>query len=202
MVCGPESVRAKPTRLPRRFAASPESRERGRSKKNGHSRSMRAGWPCKLAVAVFFGWRSPATSPRQLARSAAGDCQFSPTEPVKPTKRAQFALYLVVHAHMPLRDRMRSTTSTGTESRGHQSTPDHGSVPPCCLPVIRRNVPADAARPHVIIQDLSRDGKQSSNRPIPDRLRRWISARNGRSRSDHDRVVMGRLSLAVRLPQF
>ena len=51
---GSESVRAKPTRLPRRFAASPESRERGRSKKNGHSRSMRAGWPCKLAVAVFF----------------------------------------------------------------------------------------------------------------------------------------------------
>ena len=163
---------------------------------------MRAGWPYKLAVAVFFTSRSPATSPRQLARSAAGDCQFSPTEPVKPTKRAQFALYLVVHAHMPLRDRMRSTTSTGTESRGHQSTPDHGGVPPCCLPVIRRNVPADAARPHVIIQDLSRDGKQSSNRPIPDRLRRWISARNGRSRSDHDRVVMGRFSLAVRLPQF
>ena len=125
---------------------------------------MRAAWLYKLAFAVFFGWRSPATSPRQLARSAAGDCQFSPTEPVKPTKRAQFALYLVVHAHMPLRDRMRSTTSTGTQSRGHQSTPDHGGVPPCCLPVIRRNVPADAARPHVIIQDLSRDGKQSSNR--------------------------------------
>ena len=163
---------------------------------------MRARELYKLAVAVFFGWRSPATSPRQLARSAAGDCQFSPTEPVKPTKRAQFGLNLIVHTHTPLRDRMRSTTSTGTESRGHQSTPDHGGVPPCCLPVIRRNVPADAARPHVIIQDLSRDGKQSSNRPIPDRLRRWISARNGRSRSDHDRVVMGRLSLAVRLPQF
>ena len=152
-----ESVRAKPTRLPRRFAASPVSRERGRSKKIGYSRSMRGRELYKLAVAVFFGWRSPATSPRQLARSAAGDCQFSPTEPVKPTKRAQFGLNLVVHAHMPLRDRMRSTTSTGTESRGHQSTPDHGSVPPCCLPVIRRNVPADAARPHVIIQDLSRD---------------------------------------------
>ena len=41
---------------------------------------------------------------------------------------------------------MRSTTSTGTESRGHQSTPDHGGVLPCCLPVIRRNVPAYAAR--------------------------------------------------------
>ena len=146
----------------------------------------------KLAVAVFFTSRSPATSPRQLARSAAGDCQFSPTEPVKPIKRAQFGLYLVVHW-------MGSTTSTGTESRGHQSTPDHGGVPPCCLPVIRRNVPADAARSHIHMQDLSRDGKQRSNRPISDRLRRWISARNGRSRSDHDRVVMGRLSLAVRL---
>ena len=163
---------------------------------------MRARGLYRLAFAVFFGWRSPATSPRQLARSAAGDCQFSPTEPVKPTKRAQFALYLVVHAHMPLRDRMRSTTSTGTESRGHQSTPDHGGVPPCCLPVIRRNVPADAARSHIHMQDSSRDGKQRSNLPISDRLRRWISARNGRPRSDHDRVVMGRLSLAVRLPQF
>ena len=136
---------------------------------------------------------------RQLARSAAGDCQFSPTEPVKPTKRAQLGLNLVVHTHTPLRDRMRSTTSTGTESRGHQSTPDHGGVPPCCLPVIRRNVPADAARSHTHMQDLSRDEKQRSNRPISDRLRRWISARNGRPRSDHDRVVMGRLSLAVRL---
>ena len=155
-----------------------------------------------MAVAVFFTSRSPATSPRQLARSAAGDCQFSPTEPVKPTKRAQFGLNLIVHTHTPLRDRMRSTTSTGTESRGHQSTPDHGGVPPCCLPVIRRNVPADAARPHIHMRDLSRDGNQRSNRPISDRLRRWISARNGRSRSDHDRVVMGRLSLAVRLPQF
>ena len=179
-----ESVRAKPTRLPRRFTASPVSRERGRSKKNAKSQSMRGRELYKLAFAVFFGWRSPATSPRQLARSAAGDCQFSPTEPVKPTKRAQFGLYLVVHAHTPLRDSMRSTTSTGTESRGHQSTPDHGGVPPCCLPVIRRNVPADAARSHTHMQDLSRDEKQRSNRPISDRLRRWISARNGRPRSD------------------
>ena len=145
-IADPESVRAKPTRLPRRFAASPVSRERGRSKKNAKSQSMRGRELYKLAVAVFFGWRSPATSPRQLARSAAGDCQFSPTEPVKLTKRAHFGLYLIVHAHKPLRDWMRSTTSTGTESRGHQSTPDHGGVPPCCLPVIRRNVPADAAR--------------------------------------------------------
>ena len=156
----------------------------------------------KLAFAVFFGWRSPATSPRQLARSAAGDCQFSPTEPVKPTKCARFGLYLVVHAHTPLRDWMRSTTSTGTESRGHQSTRDHGGVPPCCLSVIRSTMPAHAARSHIHIRDLSREGKQRSNRPISDRLRRWISARNGRPRSDHDRVVMGRLSLAVRLPQF
>ena len=159
-----------------------------------------------VAVAAVAAWAhgtdDDVGAPRQLARSAAGDCQFSPTEPVKPTKRAQFGLYLVVHAHTPLRDWMRSTTSTGTESRGHQSTPDHGGVPPCCLPVIRRNVPADAARSDTHMQDLSRDEKQRSNRPISDRLRRWISARNGRPRSDHDRVVMGRLSLAVRLPQF
>ena len=144
-----------------------------------------------MAISSDFAKAAGSLSSRRLPIFAHGARQTNQTR-----------LNLVVHAHMPLRDRMRSTTSTGTESRGHQSTPDHGGVPPCCLPVIRRNVPADAARSHIHMQDSSRDGKQRSNLPISDRLRRWISARNGRSRSDHDRVVMGRLSLAVRLPQF
>ena len=147
-----------------------------------------------MAISSDFAKAAGSLSSRRLPIFAHGARQTNQTRAVRLEPR--------VHAHMPLRDRMRSTTSTGTESRGHQSTPDHGGVPPCCLPVIRRNVPADAARSHIHMQGLSRDGKQRSNLPIPDRLRRWISARNGRPRSDHDRVVMGRLSLAVRLPQF